>query len=207
MKPDRLRKPALHAQAPHRVRIIGGRFKRTPLPVPDSPGLRPTPDRVRETLFNWLTHLRPDMTTLRGLDLFAGTGALGLELASRGAAAVTLVERAPALVAQLRALVAKLGASQVDVVAGDALAVAARLPPGGFDVVFIDPPFDAGLHARALAAIRPLLAAGALIYVESGAPMDEAAARVGLVSVRAMTAGHVHAQLFTPGHLPDSADH
>jgi 16S rRNA (guanine966-N2)-methyltransferase len=206
MKPDRTRKPTLHAQAPHRVRIIGGRFKRTPLPVADVPGLRPTPDRVRETLFNWLMHLRPDMTTLRGLDLFAGTGALGLELASRGAAAVTLVERAPALVAKLRAVIDKLDARQVEVVGGDALAVAARLPPGGFDVVFIDPPFDAGLHARALAAIRPLLAADALVYVESGASMDEVAAKVGLVPVRSMTAGQVHAQLYVPGHLPDSAD-
>ena len=207
MKPDRLRKPAQHARAPHRVRIIGGRFKRTPLPVADLPGLRPTPDRVRETLFNWLAHLRPEPTTLRGLDLFAGTGALGLELASRGAAAVTLVERAPALVAQLRALIAKLSASQVQVMAADAFAAAARLPYGAFDIVFIDPPFDAGLHERALLAVRPLLAADALVYVESGAPMVEAAARVGLVSVRAMTAGQVHAQLFTPGHLPDPADH
>jgi 16S rRNA (guanine966-N2)-methyltransferase len=207
MKPDRTRKPTQHAQAPHRVRIIGGRFKRTPLPVADVPGLRPSPDRVRETLFNWLMHLRPDLTTLRGLDLFAGTGALGLELASRGAAAVTLVERAPALVAQLRAVVDKLGRGRSRCISGDALAVAARLPPGGFDIVFIDPPFGAGLHERALAAVRPLLAADGLVYVESGTPMDEAAARVGLTLVRAMTAGQVHAQLFAPSHLPDSPDH
>lgn len=209
MKPDRTRKRDPHARAPHRVRIIGGRFKRTLLPVIDTPGLRPTPDRVRETLFNWLTHLRPDLGTLRGLDLFAGTGALGLELASRGAAAVTLVERAPAVIAQLRTLIDKLGAQHVEVVGGDAFAVAARLPPGGFDLVFIDPPFDAGLHARALAAVRPLLAPDGLVYVESGAPMDEVAAQAGLVPVREMKAGQVHAQLYAPAfsHLPDAADH
>lgn len=208
MKPARPRKPPAHAQAPHRVRIIGGRFKRTPLPVADLPGLRPTPDRVRETLFNWLMHLRPDLSLLRGLDLFAGSGALGLELASRGAAAVTLVERTPALVAQLRALTAKLGTNQVEVIAGDALAVAARLPRAAFDLVFVDPPFHAGLYERALAAICPLMAPGALIYVESGEPVDEVAARVGLAQVRALKAGQVHAGLFAAAadHLPDVAD-
>ncbi len=81
--------------APRQVRIIGGQWKRTPLPVPDVVGLRPTPDRVRETLFNWLQHLLPDSSSLRGLDLFAGTGALGFELASRGARYVLLVESNP----------------------------------------------------------------------------------------------------------------
>ena len=191
---------------PHRVRIIGGRYKRTPLPVADTPGLRPTPDRVRETLFNWLAHLRPDFAALRGLDLFAGTGALGFELASRGAAAVTLVERAPALAAQLRATRDKLGAANVEVIAGDALAVAARLPRAAFDVVFLDPPFDAGLHTPALAAVAPLLAGGALVYVESAAPVEDAATH-GLVPLRSLKAGLVHAQLFERAHLPAPADH
>jgi 16S rRNA (guanine(966)-N(2))-methyltransferase RsmD len=195
------------------VRIIGGRYRRTPLPVPDLPGLRPTPDRVRETLFNWIAHLRPDLAALRGLDLFAGTGALGFELASRGAAAVTLVERSPPLAAQLRALREKLGAAAVEVIAGDALAVARRLPAAGFDLVFLDPPFDAGLHAAALAAVAPLLAPGALVYVESALPQDEAAATVGLVPLRTLKAGRVHARLYgrgagaAGGHLPDPADH
>lgn len=201
------RAPAGAAAAPRRIRIIGGQFRRTPLPVPDAPGLRPTPDRVRETLFNWLAHLRPDFAALRGLDLFAGTGALGFEFASRGAAAVTLVERSPLLAAQLRAIKDKLGAAGVEVIAGDALAVARRLPAGGFDVVFLDPPFDAGLHAPALAAVAPLLAADALVYVESATPMSEAAAAAGLVLVRAMKAGQVHAQLFGRPHLPPPSDH
>jgi len=196
-----------HAAAPSTVRIIGGRYKRTPLPVLDAPGLRPTPDRVRETLFNWIAHLRPDLSALRALDLFAGTGALGFEAASRGAGAVTLVERAPAQVAQLRAIKDKLGAAAVEVIGGEALAVARRLPPAAFGLVFIDPPFDAGLHAPALAAVAPLLAPGALVYVESAAPMDAAAAAVGLAPLRALHAGRVHARLYGRVHLPTLADH
>ncbi len=84
------------------VRIIGGQWKRTPLAVVDAPGLRPSPDRVRETVFNWLAHFIPDLSSVSGLDLFAGTGVLGFELASRGAARVTLVERNPTLEAQLQ---------------------------------------------------------------------------------------------------------
>jgi len=212
MKPDpRPRRatatPARAVGAANKVRIIGGQFKRTPLPVADLPGLRPTPDRVRETLFNWLAHLRPEISALRGLDLFAGTGALGLELASRGAASVTLVERAPALVASLGAIKDRLGAVNVEVIAGDALAVARRLPRGGFDVVFLDPPFDAGLYVPALAAIEPLLAANALVYVESTGPMADAAAAVGLAPLRTLKAGQVVAQLFGRVHLPAPPDH
>src|SRR5436190_11661503 len=98
------------AAAPHEVRIIGGQWKRTPLPVADRPGLRPTPDRVRETLFNWLGQ---DLTGWRCVDAFAGTGALGLEAASRGAADVLLVETEGALADQLRALARKLDARNV----------------------------------------------------------------------------------------------
>ncbi len=181
---------------PQRVRIIGGRYKRTPLPVPDLPGLRPTPDRVRETLFNWLGFLRPDFARLRGLDLFAGTGALGFELASRGAAQVTLVEREPRLVAQLQATREKLQAAQVEVLRGDAVAVAARLAPASFDLVFLDPPYDAGLYEPALAAIGMVLAAGGLIYVESRGPLPEALlASHGLSPLRSLQAGQVHACL------------
>lgn len=169
---------------------------------------------MRETLFNWLAHLKPDFSTLRGLDLFAGTGALGFELASRGAAAVTLVERAPALAAQLRALRERLQATPVEVIGGDALAVARRLPRSGFDLVFIDPPFDAGLHASALDAVLPLLADDGLVYVESGEPLEVLAADRGLVPIRTLKAGQVHAALYARGlpalpattHLPPPAD-
>jgi 16S rRNA (guanine966-N2)-methyltransferase len=181
------------------VRLIGGAWRRTPIPVGDAPGLRPSPDRVRETLFNWLAHLRPDFAALRGLDLFAGSGALGFELASRGAASVVLVERQPQLLRRLRALREKLGAAQVEIIGGDALAVAAALPRSSFDIVFLDPPFAAGLLWPALAAAMPLLAAGGLIYAEAEGRIGEAdAAARGLEIVRAARAGRVFFHLLRP---------
>jgi 16S rRNA (guanine(966)-N(2))-methyltransferase RsmD len=177
---------------PQQVRIIGGMWRRTPIPVADLPGLRPSPDRVRETLFNWLVHLRPDTPTLRGLDLFAGSGALGFELASRGAARVLLVERQPQLLQRLRVLQAKLDAKQVEIIAGEALAVAAGLPRASFDVVFLDPPFGAGLLWPAIEAVRPLLASGGIIYAETDALIAPAdAAAHGLEVLRSARAGRV----------------
>lgn len=146
------------------VRIIGGQWKRSRLPVADRPGLRPTPDRVRETLFNWLMPVLPGA---RVLDLFAGTGALGLEALSRGAAHATLVERDPGLAAALRDACVRLGA-QATVVAQDALAWLAG-QQATFDLVFLDPPFADGLWEPALAALQPRLATDAWVYVESPA--------------------------------------
>lgn len=174
------------------MRIIGGAWRRTPIPVADVAGLRPSPDRVRETLFNWLAHLRPGPRRLRGLDLFAGTGALGFELASRGAARVVLVEREPQLLQLLRALQARLGATVVEVIAGDALAVASRLPRESFDVIFLDPPFGSGLLWPAIEAARPLLAEGGLIYAEADELIAAADADArGLEAVRSARAGRV----------------
>lgn len=177
---------------PRQVRIIGGRWKRTPLPVVDLPGLRPTPDRVRETLFNWLAHLRPDTASLAGLDLFAGTGALGYELASRGARSVTLVESNAQALEVLEATRARLDARAVKIVAGDAFTVAARLPAAAFDIVFLDPPFDGTLQAPALVAVRRLLACDGLIYLEAPAPVSaEQLDDAGLDLVRTGRAGKV----------------
>lgn len=179
-------------RAPQQVRIVGGRWKRTPLPVAVVDGLRPTPDRVRETVFNWLAHLRPDLASVRGLDLFAGTGALGFELASRGAATVVLVESHPRALERLRAIQARLAASQVQIVAGDALAQAARWPAASFDLVFLDPPFESPLQAPALAAARRLLSDGGLIYLEAPQPLSPVAAEAaGLEIVRSGRAGRV----------------
>jgi 16S rRNA (guanine(966)-N(2))-methyltransferase RsmD len=179
-------------RAPQQVRIVGGRWKRTPLQVAAVDGLRPTPDRVRETVFNWLAHLRPDLESVRGLDLFAGTGALGFELASRGAAAVVLVESHPRALERLRATQARLAATQVQIVAGDALAQAARWPAASFDLVFLDPPFESPLQAPALGAARRLLADGGLIYLEAPQPLSPAAAEAaGLEIVRSGRAGRV----------------
>jgi 16S rRNA (guanine(966)-N(2))-methyltransferase RsmD len=179
-------------RAPQQVRIVGGRWKRTPLPVALVDGLRPTPDRVRETVFNWLAHLRPDLQSVRGLDLFAGTGALGFELASRGAATVVLVESHPRALERLRMTQARLAATQVQIVAGDALAQAARWPAASFDLVFLDPPFASSLQAPALAAARRLLADGGLVYLETPQPLTPAAAdAAGLEIVRSGRAGRV----------------
>ncbi len=144
------------------MRIIGGRWRGTKLAVPDRPGLRPSSDRVRETLFNWLT---PALPGARVLDLFAGTGVLGLEALSRGAARAVLVERDPGLAATLREAVTRLSA-QAEVHAADALAWIDGCR-NAFDLVFLDPPFADGLWAKALEGLLPRLAPGAWVYVES----------------------------------------
>ena len=157
------------------VRIIGGLYKRSKLAVADLPGLRPTPDRVRETLFNWLGQ---SLAGLRVLDLYAGTGALGLEAASRGAAAVLLVEHHPRCAAAIVAAAQRLGAAQVQVRTADALATAQSLARMGerFDVVFIDPPYASALQRDALRAVQGLVGAQGLVYVEA----DSAALFEGL---------------------------
>lgn len=180
----------------NQVRIIGGQWKRTPLPVADRPGLRPTPDRVRETLFNWLGQ---DLTGWRCVDAFAGTGALGLEAASRGAADVLLVEAEGALVDQLRAIAKKLQADNVRVQRGNALTVLAGLAPASVDLVFLDPPFDADLFDKALAAARPAITGEGFIYLEAPSAWDgEALARHRLELARHMKAGAVHGHLLRP---------
>ena len=178
------------AGRPRGVRLIAGQWKRSLLPVADSPGLRPTPDRVRETLFNWLGH---DLGGWRCLDAFAGSGALGFEAASRGAAEVVLLERDAQLVRSLRASQQRLHADGLRVEAVDALAWMAGCRPCRFDLVFIDPPFDAGLHAPAVAAAAPLVAAGGWMVVEAPGPITAAPAAFELW--RQGRAGAVHFHL------------
>jgi 16S rRNA (guanine966-N2)-methyltransferase len=149
------------------VRIIGGRWRNTRLPVPTLPGLRPSSDRVRETLFNWLM---PKLGGARVLDLFAGSGALGLEAVSRGAAHATLVERDAQLARNLSAAVAKLQAGDsVTVAQADALRWLQAAPAQQADLVFIDPPFADGLWQDVLAQLPRHLAADAWLYLESPA--------------------------------------
>jgi 16S rRNA (guanine966-N2)-methyltransferase len=149
------------------LRIIGGKWRGRKLRFPPSPGIRPTPDRVRETLFNWLA---PRVVGARCLDLFAGSGALGLESLSRGADHVTFVERDSAAVRELRARLAEWGATGAHLEQGDAMGFL-----GGtgapYDIVFLDPPFDsdAVTVAARLLEQRHWLAPGALIYVECAA--------------------------------------
>lgn len=166
------------ARPPGRVRIIAGTLRGSRLPVVDLPGLRPTSDRVRETLFNWLA---PWLPGARVLDLFAGTGALGFEAVSRGAQVAVLVERDRTLAASLGQTAQRLRvADRVRVHDEDALAWLARPPapgagpgeadPAAYDVVFLDPPFAAAPWPALWPALAPRLSAGARIYVES--PID-----------------------------------
>jgi 16S rRNA (guanine(966)-N(2))-methyltransferase RsmD len=178
---------------PREVRIIGGQWKRTKLPVADKPGLRPTLDRVRETLFNWLGQ---DLTGWRCLDAFAGTGALGFEAASRGAVEVVLLEQDPALVRQLLALKTKLDATMIRVERANALEWMKRAPAGAFDLVLLDPPFAAGLFEAALQGAIRLLQPEGFIYLEADARLDDASlAPLKLHVHREGRAGAVHFQL------------
>jgi 16S rRNA (guanine(966)-N(2))-methyltransferase RsmD len=180
--------------APHAVRIIGGQWRRIRLPVPDKPGLRPTPDRVRETLFNWLGQ---DLSGWRCVDAFAGTGALGLEAASRGAADALLIEQDPTLAAQLRQTVQRLQAATVRVQRGDGVAALRAQGADSLDLALLDPPFDAAaLFAPALAAAAAAVRAGGWVYLEAPALTDAAELQaLGLTLHRHLKAGAVHAHL------------
>lgn len=201
-KPPPLAAQAARAagSAPHEIRIIGGLWKRTLLPVADRPGLRPTPSRVRETLFNWLGQ---DLTGLRCVDAFAGTGALGLEAASRGAAQVVLVEQDSALLVNLSRTVTKLKATAVRVERGDGVAALRQRAGQGFDVVFLDPPFADAQHETlvlaALAAARQAIGAEGLVYLEAPRPwLDDELATLGLQLHRQGKAGAVAFHLLRP---------
>ena len=166
---------------PNTIRIIGGRWRSRIIAFPDSEDLRPTPDRVRETLFNWLGQTLPGLACL---DLFAGSGALGFESLSRGAASVVMVENDPRILKALHDNARKLGAANLTIVRGDALEFA-RCTPLRFDVVFVDPPYRSGLHAPALTLVRDLLNAGSRVYVEMGAAVEHSAGWMVLKQARA----------------------
>ena len=184
------RSAAAHAR--HQVRIIGGQWRRSLLPVANKPGLRPTPDRVRETLFNWLGQ---GLSGWRVLDASAGSGALGFEAASRGAAEVLLLERDPELVDALNNARERLKATGLRVQRADALVWMRAAEPASFDLVLLDPPFDAGLALPALQAAQRLLVPGGLVYLEAGQPVP-ADLPAGLALLRASRAGAVHFALF-----------
>lgn len=187
------------------IRIIGGLWKRTKLSVADFPGLRPTPDRVRETLFNWLGQ---DLSGWRCVDAFAGTGALGFEAASRGAAHVLMCEQQSAVVAQLQATATKLQAGAVRVERGDGVSALKRVSPKSIDLVFLDPPFEvigvgAGTGTGALDLAKSALVAACLavtdegfIYLEAPQALSaENADAYGLKIHRFGKAGMVHYHL------------
>ena len=177
------------------VRIIGGTLRGQRVPVAPRPGLRPTPGRSRETLFNWL---REDLQDAAVLDVFAGSGALGLEALSRGAGAVTFIERDRRAAQVLRSTLERLGGGRTTLLERDALVVLAKSPfPSPFDLVFIDPPFATSLAQAALTALvaGALLAPGAKVYVEvpQGA---ELSLPDGFKALRQTQAGESLAQLW-----------
>ncbi|HKK13345.1 MAG TPA: 16S rRNA (guanine(966)-N(2))-methyltransferase RsmD [Gammaproteobacteria bacterium] len=182
----------------NQLRIIGGAWRGRRLAFPPAAGLRPTPDRVRETLFNWLA---PVIEGARCLDLFAGSGALGLEAASRGAARVVLVDRNRTVVAALREHATRLDAPGVEVVQADAFGFLQTSPTGQFDVVFLDPPFGEGLLAPCIEALDRggWLAGGALVYLEAEAALGAPALPAGWELLRSRSAGGVGYHLARPG--------
>lgn len=175
------------------IRIVGGQYRRTPIEVIDAPGLRPTPDRVRETLFNWLNYFwGGDFATKSVLDLFAGSGALGFEAASRGVSHVQMVEQNPKAVATLRALRDKLRADTIRIHAGDAMVALHRLEAARFDLIFLDPPFGADWLERLWKDLPDLLEPNGLVYIEAEKAISPPA---GFTLLRQERAGVVHYQL------------
>ncbi len=181
------------------VRIIGGAWKRRQLRFPDALGLRPTPDRVRETLFNWLGQ---DLSGRCCLDLFAGSGALGFEAASRGAARVVMVEQSPEVVTALENNTRLLAAGdRLRIIRGDAVKSAPSFVSreGKFDVLFLDPPYRQGWLERVEPLLPELLADDGDLYVEAEHPLD------GLgdwLTVRQGRAGQVYYHLMRKGETP-----
>jgi 16S rRNA (guanine966-N2)-methyltransferase len=183
--------PARAAQDafPGKVRVIGGRWRGRRIPVPPLSGLRPSPDRVRETLFNWL---QSSIAGARCLDLFAGSGALGLEALSRGAARVVFVDREPAVGRHLEDTLRQFEAGPAAVVhVGDAVRFLEGIPEP-FDVVFLDPPFASDLMVRACDhLVAGWLASDAQIYLESPAEIGVPALPAGWAVHRSKRAGQV----------------
>ncbi|MGB1159477.1 MAG: 16S rRNA (guanine(966)-N(2))-methyltransferase RsmD [Porticoccaceae bacterium] len=178
------------------IRIIGGKWRSRRLNFQTAEGLRPTGDRIRETLFNWLA---PDIQGARCLDLFAGSGALSFEALSRGACRCTAIDNNPAVIAQLRANQSDLGAEDLQLVQGDARDyLTHRQPDTPFDIVFMDPPFARDLHAEIslLLVQNCWLADSALIYCEMPATEPDLSGQYWR-SVKQKTAGAVRYCLYS----------
>ena len=181
------------------MRVVGGRLRGRRLEAPEGRDLRPTADRARQAIFNILEHgdlLTRALEGARVLDGFAGTGALGFEAASRGAAEVLMVEQDPELVAQLRTVHKRLDAQTVRIERANGLSVLGRLAAGSMDLIFLDPPFDAGIFDKALAAAAAPLAPGGMVYLEAPTAWEDTAlAPYGFARLRHLRAGAVHAHL------------
>ena len=183
---------------PGRLRIVAGNWRSRRLEIADVPGLRPTSERVRETLFNWLTE---SLAGARCLDLFAGAGALGLEALSRGAASCVFVDKSVKAAATLKKNIAMLNASGATVRQIDALEFLCEPANAAFDIVFLDPPFAAGMHAELcrLLVERSLLADQARIYIEEDRSTPAIIMPTGWQALRTKNAGNVRYSLVSPG--------
>src|SRR5262245_27746419 len=176
------------AALPNRLRIIGGRWRGRRIEFPPLDAIRPSPDRVRETLFNWL---QSHVAGARCLDLFAGSGALGIEALSRGAAHVTFVDREPQVGRHLTQTLRTLGADAADIVVVDALRFL-HGPPQPYDIVFLDPPFASGVLSQICAELaRGWLAPTSHVYVENPATTALPALPPGWSVHRTKRAGQV----------------
>ena len=179
---------------PGRLRIVAGKWRSRPLDVANVPGLRPTSERIRETLFNWLA---PTIPGARCLDLFAGTGALGLEALSRGAGDVVFVENSPVAAKLLRDNVQVLDVPTADVRQADALAFLEAPPGKKFDIVFLDPPFAADMLGDLCRLLNEasVLGSGALVYLEEDRARPETDLPPGWRILKSKTAGNVRYSL------------
>jgi 16S rRNA (guanine966-N2)-methyltransferase len=177
-----------------KVRIIGGKWRGRRLPVPDIDGLRPSGDRARETLFNWL---QAQIRNALCADLFAGTGVLGLEATSRGAAAVVLVEKSPVAARAIRQSLETLDAGNVELIQGDAVGWILNCAEQSLDMVFIDPPFGQGLQQAALSALERgnCLKNGAIVYLETAREESAIVPPPGWSEVKEKVLGEVRMQL------------
>jgi len=179
---------------PGRLRIVAGKWRSRLLDIADVPGLRPTSERIRETLFNWLA---PNIAGARCLDLFAGTGALGLEALSRGAGAVVFVEKSAVAANVLRANAQVLNALTADVRQANALVFLEAKPGKKFDIVFLDPPFAADMLSDLCRLLdeASMLVSGALVYLEEDRSRPETDLPSGWRILKSKTAGNVRYSL------------
>ncbi len=182
-----------------RLRIVAGIWRSRLLEIADVPGLRPTAERIRETVFNWLT---PHLAGARCLDLFAGTGALGLEALSRGASEALFVETAPLAVSTLQKNVATLEASNATVRRADAVSYLQHPGADQFDIVFLDPPFADDLHADLCKLLdeSSILATDALVYLEEDRAKPEVVLPLGWQTLKTRNAGNVRYSLVKPAN-------
>lgn len=180
-----------------RLRIVAGIWRSRLLEIADVPGLRPTAERIRETVFNWLT---PHLAGARCLDLFAGTGALGLEALSRGAAEVLFIETSPLAVRTLQKNIASLQATKATVRRADAVTFLRQPVASLFDIIFLDPPFAGDLHGDLCKLLdeSSILAAGALVYIEEDKAKPEVVLPPNWQTLKTRNAGNVRYSLVQP---------